>query len=705
MDYLNSLLPAIENFGLLGYWIIFLISIVESIAFIGLFVPGTVLLVAIGALCSKGILNAGDVIWFASAGAVIGDVSSFYLGRHGTRLASRWDKIIHSSYMEHGERFLEAHGNKSVFLGRFIGPLRPVIPFVAGFFRMQPRRFIFWDVTSAPCWAATSVYMGYFFGQAWEFSKLWTSRGGILFLSFLVILGILYFLRWEILKRGREFFAFIRSLWDSFTENLARNPHWQLYVRHHPVLFRMVASRIDRHALYGLPLSLMGVAVLYLVCLYLGCIEQILTNETLVGIDMRLSNLLAVFRHPQITRVMTWITLLSKGMIITGLALIFTLLLMLWRRTPYILPMWFTLLGVESFNILSQQVFHRLRPAVALYPEDSYSFPSGHASLAVAFYGFIIFVLLKQIRSYTARMNLLFATLVIILAIGFSRIYLGLHFLSDVWSGYLLGGLWLFIGMSLVEWEQPRIHIERIESFRPSGALKVASLGLLGAGLIFYAGFAYRYELPVTPGKSILQPAVLTDNIPMLFELQHLSRYTETLSGLNQEPLSIMIIAKDDGRLKQAFQASGWYLADEVDFGSLARAIRSSVLHEDYPAAPMPPSFWENRVQDFAFELPSHEQPYRKRHHARFWKSHLRSEDGLVVYVGSASLDIGALWGISHKIWPEIDKERDYLVQALLKTGMVADYRKVAFVDPVGGGRFTRNLFSTDGGLYILRLK
>ena len=75
------------------------------------------------------------------------------------------------------------------------------------------------------------------------------------------------------------------------------------------------------------------------------------------------------------------------------------------------------------------------------------------------------------------------------------------------------------------------------------------------------------------------------------------------------------------------------------------------------------------------------------------------------MYVGTASLDIGALWGISHKIWPDIDTEREYLLQSLLKTGMVAWYHKVAFVDPVKGQDINGNLFSTDGDLYLVKLK
>jgi len=580
-----------------------------------------------------------------------------------------------------------------------------VIPFVAGFFRMQPRRFIFWDVISAPCWAASYVYMGYFFGQAWEFSKLWTSRGGILLIAFCIILGILYFLRWEILKRGRESFVFFRSLWGSFSQAVAMNHSFQLVVSHHPVLFKFIARRADRRTFYGLPLTLLCAAFLYTLFLFLGLIEDVVTSDAIAAVDVRLVNLLAVFRTSGVTEVMTWITLLGKGQVIVVFALVLTLLLLLWRRMIYIMPLWLTLAGSQFFILLGKIAFPRQRPAVALYPEATYSFPSGHATLSMAFYGFLVYITLEQIKNYNKRLNLIFAVLIMLLSIGFARIYLGMHFLSDVWSGYLLGGIWLIIGMSLVEWEQTWVENWQPESFSPAWAVKTVTACLAVLSMVFYLWVGYRYELPEMLQRGGMPPAVLTDNIPMSLKLQRLPLYTETLSGHNQEPLSIMILAHDDQQLTAAFHQSGWFTADEVNLRSLARAAFYSLMRRNYPTAPMPPSFWDNRVQDFGFERAAAVPAYRKRHHARIWKSHIRSPDGRIVYVGTASLDIGALWGISHKIWPDIDKEREYLLQSLLKTGIVAQYRKVAFVDAVKGIDLNGNLFSTDGNLYLVRLR
>ncbi|MFZ1586333.1 MAG: phosphatase PAP2 family protein, partial [Saprospiraceae bacterium] len=84
------------------------------------------------------------------------------------------------------------------------------------------------------------------------------------------------------------------------------------------------------------------------------------------------------------------------------------------------------------------------------YQEYSYSFPSGHSMAAVAFYGMIFYLIIRNNLSH--RLFWFVAGIVFILLIGFSRIYLGVHFLTDVLAGYVLGLLWLLLGLSIIEW-------------------------------------------------------------------------------------------------------------------------------------------------------------------------------------------------------------------------------------------------------------
>jgi undecaprenyl-diphosphatase len=704
MDYLNSLLPTIEHFQALGYWIVFLVSVLESLAFVGLFVPGTFFLVAVGALCSKGILDVGDVIWFSALGAIAGDGISFYLGRRGKRFTQRWDRLIKSSYMEKGERFLDAHGNKSVFLGRFIGPIRSVIPFVAGFFKMPPQRFFFWNILSAPCWATAYVFIGYFFGQAWEFTKLWTTRGGILLISLCILLFILYLLRWEILKRGREFFAFMRSIWESIIQAVLMNPNVQMLVRHHPIFFRFMQGRLDKKRFFGLPLTLFTIAFLYALFLFLGVVEDIVTSDPIMGIDIRVANLLSVFRDSGLTTIFIWITLLGKWEVVAVLAMVATVVLALFRKWIYIFPLWFALLGSQAFDFLGKIAFHRQRPDVALYLEKSFSFPSGHATVAVAFYGFILYIFWRNLESFNKRLNLFFLCLLIALAIGFSRLYLGVHFLSDVWGGYLLGFLWLIIGVSVVEWLTSGQRVKAVSEYRPSPTVKAVAWALVSAWALFFLGFGLHY-VPPQPYLNRQVREIVSDDVLGVFERERLPRYTETLSGENQEPLSFVVAAHSEQQLIDAFRSADWYPADAVALATLARTAKAAFLNENYPTAPMTPSFWNNRVHDLGFERPTSLHSVRERHHARFWRTDILTQEGKIVYVGTASLDFGIKWGITHKIRPDIDTEREYLLLALNNTGLVERSRRIQFVAPVMGRNFSGDPFFTDGSLYLLRLK
>ncbi|MFZ0470068.1 MAG: phosphatase PAP2 family protein, partial [Thiogranum sp.] len=113
--------------------------------------------------------------------------------------------------------------------------------------------------------------------------------------------------------------------------------------------------------------------------------------------------------------------------------------------------------------------FQRPRPVDAVIVEPSYAFPSAHATLALSFYGYLGYLLVRHASCYRHAVNRLFATLTLVFLLGASRVALGVHYLSDVWSGYLVGVLWLIIGVSLNEWmvssgryvtcgQRPRTH-------------------------------------------------------------------------------------------------------------------------------------------------------------------------------------------------------------------------------------------------------
>src|SRR5215203_6767354 len=147
--------------------IMFITAFGESFAFLGLLFPGTTLLIAAGALIKSGNLSLWPVAIGAVAGAVLGDTVSYWIGRRfGARLAGVWPFRRNPHLLAGGVRFFDRHGGKSVFIGRFFGPVRAVIPLAAGIMLMPPGRFWFANVTSALVWAPMLLLTGDVIGQA-----------------------------------------------------------------------------------------------------------------------------------------------------------------------------------------------------------------------------------------------------------------------------------------------------------------------------------------------------------------------------------------------------------------------------------------------------------------------------------------------------------------------------------------------------------
>ena len=116
-----AILPFIEHFHLLGYWVAFLAALVETALGVGLLLPGSTLPLLLGALSAGGYLDFGDLMWFAVAGAVLGDNFNYWLGqRYGNRWARRGTWFLSPDHFAHAQRSFDRHGARSVFLGRFI---------------------------------------------------------------------------------------------------------------------------------------------------------------------------------------------------------------------------------------------------------------------------------------------------------------------------------------------------------------------------------------------------------------------------------------------------------------------------------------------------------------------------------------------------------------------------------------------------------
>src|SRR5690606_79894 len=135
----------------------------------------------------------------------------------------------------------------------------------------------------------------------------------------------------------------------------------------------------------------------------------------------------------------------------------------------------------------------RLRPDGAVLLESSYSFPSSHAALSVAFYGFLGYLLIRSVQKWDVRIRLFCGTIGVMLLIGLSGVVLGVHYLSDVWAGYLTGWPWLIRGSSVNEWLAASGRITSNLPVDPDR--KAATHFIMLTGIVRVAGYLPAREL------------------------------------------------------------------------------------------------------------------------------------------------------------------------------------------------------------------
>jgi len=695
-QFITSILPAIQSLGVFGYWVVLLFALLESLAFVGIVVPGAVVVVFAGVLSAQGYLDLGDLIWFAAIGAILGDTISYYLGYRGKYLFRPESRFFKLSHLERGEQFFKRHGGKSIFLGRFIGPLRPIVPFIAGLSRMRMRTFLIWNIASGILWAAAHVLIGYVFGNILGVVEIWSSRVGL----FVFGAAVFVFVAWYGLSRSRPFFLFLNSIWESITRAIAENPDVLRFKEQHPRLIGFIRNRLDAHRFSGRTLTLLSLGILYALSLLIGIVEDVIRSDSIVAIDERVANLVFAFRDTELLNFFTWITFLAKWEMVVVGAILSVFLLWIWGRGRFTLPLAIAIGGAELLTTLGKIGFHRPRPDIAYYIEHGFSFPSGHATIAVAFYGFCAYILVRTASSWSRKVAYGVGALSIIAFIGVSRIYLGVHYVSDVLAGYAVGFLWLLVAVSISEWlfsRHPDVFVPRL---RKAGAITltillvwVAAYGILGA----------RYHPPrAIPATQTFSTVA---NIQSAFASSSLPLFTETVTGATQEPISIVLVALDDSSLIDALQKAGWLEADPATLKNTLVLAARAFSNTAYPKAPMTPSFWDTRVHDFGFQKETVAQTVRSRHHARVWRTSLQTTDGQNVYIGTVSLDVGLKWGVTHTIDPNIDAERELLIQDLEIAGVVSSKEKTQLVKPNLGENFSGDAFFTDGVAYILKLR
>lgn len=492
LENLANWLPA----GMWYYIWIGCIAFLESLAIVGIFVPGSVVIVLAGFFAAQGKGDALSLMAVSALGAVLGDMLSYLLGaRFGeilfhTRILKRRRKVL-----ERARSFFLGHGGKAVFFGRFVGFLRPFMPMIAGSARMSPALFAIYALISGILWGIAYPGLGYFFGASWQQVQIWTGRLSLLILVLAGLL-ILNHLFWRYLFPG--LLRVVGRLWQSgkaHLETLADSDWSRGLAARLPVLHAFALDRLSLRKSTGFALTL-GFLVSFVFALTFFWISRAILRQTpLARANQIVYDLMPSLHHPASDLLFGALSELASLPALLLVAAFVLVWLMLNNRDFSSLALLLGIPAGQALLLLIKFMFEQARPQPYFaHLEPSFAaFPSGHAFSAVVLYGLIAYFLLGRVRVWENRFYLTFWASFLALLIGFSRLYLGAHWLSDVLGGLALGGFWLSVLITLCEmrfrygafplrrgWQPFHLSARaRLWVLIPFGLLTALSIGLI----------------------------------------------------------------------------------------------------------------------------------------------------------------------------------------------------------------------------------
>lgn len=426
----NSLEPVIsflQNHPNTSGFITFFVVFCEAMAVIGVVVPGTITMTAIGILVGYGTIPTMSTFGFAILGAITGDYISYILGvYYKDKLHKMWPFRKHPKLLSYGEKFFHAHGGKSIIIGRFVGPMRAMLPMVAGMLRMPQGRFLLAAIPSASLWAVLYILPGVLIGAL--AMQLSTKKAAEILVWILVALAIIWLVVWLLMhffKRICRFFdRYIKKLWESMEKSSYF--HWLTSFLKNP-------RRLEHHQ----QLTLLIFAIITL-SLFIVVLVNVLMGGNLTTFNAPLYYLLQSIRNPNLDHIMLFFTFLADTKALLFAEVIFISWLAS-KRYWYTLIHAVVILGVSYLSLgCIKFLTHIPRPGGFVTLLNDFSFPSGHTGISIAVYGFLAEIIGFELKSKLRWIPYAVAATIVTL-VSISRLYLGAHWLTDVCGGALLG--------------------------------------------------------------------------------------------------------------------------------------------------------------------------------------------------------------------------------------------------------------------------
>ncbi|HTR74911.1 MAG TPA: bifunctional DedA family/phosphatase PAP2 family protein [Solirubrobacterales bacterium] len=434
---LEKILESVAN--ALGAWTYALVGVfafAETGAFIGLVAPGETVMLLGGAVAGQGAINLYVTIALAWTAACAGDVTSFFLGRRLGRefLLSHGPRFSFSHERLHQvEDFFSRHGGKTIFIGRFVGFVRAFAPFIAGSSGMRFRQFFPYSVLGCGIWVSATIVVGYLFSRSIDTAIKYAGKGAFLLGALIVVVvGVIWATRFFRIAENRR--ATVRRLDDHVATR------WIVaFARRHERGLRLIGDRLTPGGGFGLEFTSLMAVLAVAVFVLVAYIVVVGDNPGPTPGDETAIEVAEALRCGFMTTVSKIITFLGSGAFVWPLTAVCAAALG-WRgrwAEAIVLLVSMALIQVGFQEI--KAAVDRPRPPGGLVATSGSSFPSGHAAHSVIYVWAATTIVVRLRPGMTRATLVVVAGIALTALVGLSRVYLSVHYLSDVSAGWALG--------------------------------------------------------------------------------------------------------------------------------------------------------------------------------------------------------------------------------------------------------------------------
>ncbi len=482
-DWLDGVVAWIGAHPVLAGGVIFLIAFCDALAVVGIVVPALPLLFAVGTLVGLGHVDGPYAVVCAAAGAVMGDGLSYWLGRRwGPQLREHMLFRRYPQLIDRGEMLFRRHGAKGLVIARYVGAVRPFVPAVAGMLQMPVKRYLPVSIVASLSWAALFLAPGWIFGASYDAVAAVADRLALVLMALVAVLALVWA---SVLYTWRWFAGHADQL-------LARALKW---TRAHPHLGRYAAALIDPNRPESASLALLAVCLLSIAWAFFALLATVWMRGEPLAIDRSVFDAMLTLRNPLADRLMAALATLGDPEVLLP-PVVVALGYLVWRRRWIAAAHWLAALAFGFALTAALGVgIDMPRPPTA---PRGFGFPSIAVTMATIGFGFFAVLIAREWPGRKRVWPYLLAGVVVAL-LGFARLYLGAHWLSDVVAGVLLGVVWLLVlGIAY------RRHVARSFWMRPLAWLFYATFA---AAALWHAPRAVDRELakfhPPAPGATL----------------------------------------------------------------------------------------------------------------------------------------------------------------------------------------------------------